>query len=84
MGLPNKPVVLAPEQLVELNGKLSELRHNINNHLALIVAAAELIRRRPETAARMLDTLSEQPQRIIDEIRKFSELLIETLRLPSD
>ncbi len=72
MGLPPTPVTLTTEQIAELNQKLSEMRHNVNNHLALIVAAAELMRRKPEMAARFLTSFTEQPQRISDEIRRFS------------
>lgn len=72
MGLPNEPVTFAPEQVEELNKKLSASRHSINNHLALIIAATELVRRKPEMTARMMDTMAEQPQKIMDEIQKFS------------
>ena len=50
MGLPSEPVTLSIEQLDELNRKLSNLRHDINNHLSLIVAATELIRHKPQIA----------------------------------
>jgi hypothetical protein len=72
MGLPNQPVMLSPEQVQELNRKLGELRHDVNNHLSLVVATAELIRRRPEMASRLSDALVEQPQKITADIRKFS------------
>ena len=47
MPLPNQPVTLNVEQIGELNRKLSTLRHDVNNGLALVVAAAEIIRRKP-------------------------------------
>jgi hypothetical protein len=72
MPLPSQPVTLTVEQLAELNRKLSTARHDINNHLSLIVAAAELIRHKPETAERMLTTLVEQPSKIGDILTKFS------------
>ena len=72
MGLPNGPVTLSVEQLEELSKKLSALRHDVNNHLSLVVAAAELIKFNPEMAARMSNTLSEQPPKISDVINKFS------------
>ncbi len=72
MGMPIGPVTLTPAQVDELNKKLSDSRHNVNNHLALIVAAAELTRRKPETTPRMIETMAEQPQKIIEEIQKFS------------
>jgi hypothetical protein len=73
MGLPQTPVTLTPEQVGDIAKRLSETRHDINNHLALIVAAVELMRRKPESAERMLTTLGEQPQKIMDQMQKFSK-----------
>ena len=72
MPLPSHPVTLTVEQLVELNRKLSAMRHDINNQLSLIIAAAELIRHKPQTAERMMATLVEQPPRIAEALQKFS------------
>ena len=84
MGLPNQTVPLSPEQVAELSRKLSDLRHNVNNHLALMVAALELIRRKPEMLQRMVNSLTEQPQKILEELRKFSEELERTLQISHD
>ena len=84
MGLPNQPVTISPEQVAELSRKLSDLRHNINNQLALVVAAAELLRRKPDLAARMVDTMIEQPQKIIEEIRKFSSDFEQNMQITRD
>ena len=73
MALPETPVALSPEQICDLNKKLSAMRHNVNNHLALVVAASELMRRKPELAQRLLDNILQQPERINVEIRGFSE-----------
>ena len=81
MGLPRQTVPLSPEQVAELSRKLSDLRHNINNHLALMVAALELIRRKPEMVERMLNNLTEQPQKILEEIKRFSEELEKALNI---
>jgi hypothetical protein len=67
------PIALEPDQITELNRKLSVMRHNINNHLALVLAASELIRRKPEMASRLVDNLLQQPERINLELRGFSE-----------
>lgn len=72
MGVPIEPVTLTPEQLTELNKKLGHMRHEINNHLSLIVAAVELARIKPELRDKMLDTLGQQPARITDEMTRFS------------
>jgi hypothetical protein len=73
MGLPDKAVTLAPDQIADFNRRLGMLRHNINNHLALVVAAAELIRRKPEMADRLVENILQQPERITVEMRAFSD-----------
>ena len=73
MPLPDQPVSLTAAQAAELNAKLSGMRHDVNNYLSLIIASVELIRYKPETAERMLATLVEQPPRIADALRKFSD-----------
>jgi hypothetical protein len=72
MGLPQNSVTLTVQQVEELQKKLSTLRHDINNHLSLIVAAAELMKFSPEAAQRMAVTLGEQPPKISEEINRFS------------
>jgi aspartokinase len=79
MGLPSEPVILSPAQLADLNQKLATMRHDINNHLSLVVAAAELIRHKPAVADRMLTTLSEQPAKITAAIKKYSSEFDEAL-----
>jgi hypothetical protein len=72
MPLPNEPVTISAEQIREFHQKLADLRHDVNNCLSLMTAAVELIRRRPENAESMWDTLIEQPQKIIATISQFS------------
>jgi hypothetical protein len=72
MGIPQTPATLSPEQVAELNKKLSHMRHEINNQLAMVVAALELIRFRPEMSEKMIDTISRQPPRILADVAKFS------------
>jgi hypothetical protein len=70
--LPTEPVQLTPEQIAELNEKLGMMRHDINNHLSLVIAAVELIKHKPELLQRMIGTLVEQPGRISQSVGKFS------------
>ena len=72
MGLPQKPVELSVAEIEELNRKLLNLRHDVNNHLSLMMAANELISYKPEMIERMTATLTEQPSKIIEAINKFS------------
>ena len=57
------------------------MRHDINNHLSLMMAAVELVRRKPEAAERMAGTLSEQPLKITQAMKKFSAEFETTLGL---
>ena len=79
MGLPNAPVTLTIPQVEELQKRLSTLRHDINNHLSLVVAAAELIKFNPASADRMCSTLAEQPGKISDLLTGFSNELEKAL-----
>ncbi len=72
MPLPTEPATLTASQIEELNKQLSTMRHDINNHLSLIMAAVELIRRKPDALERMSNTLLEQPTRITEAMMKFS------------
>ena len=72
MGLPTEPVTLTVAQLEELNRKLANMRHDINNNLSLIVAAMELMRHKPQMTERMMTTLGEQPAKIGSALSKFS------------
>jgi len=81
MSLPTEPVTLSIEQIGELNQKLADLRHDVNNYVSLILASAELLRRKPETAERMLASLNEQPPKILAVVRQFSNDLEAALRI---
>src|SRR5262245_7260196 len=72
MELPTKAVTLSVEQIRHLNQQLSNMRHDINNHLSMIVAVAEVMRINPETGQRMAATLSEQPPKIARQMERFS------------
>lgn len=72
MGLTINPVSLTAEQVADLNRKLSDTRHDINNYLSMMVAALELIKYSPASAARMTASLNEQPPKISEALSKFS------------
>lgn len=84
MGMPQSPLTLTPEQIAELNEKLGVTRHDINNSLSLIVAAVELMRRKPELAPRMIESISQQPDKIIAQMRTFSAEFEQTLGITRD
>ncbi len=81
MSLPSEPVTLSVEQIGELKQKLSDLRHDVNNHVALMLSAVEMIRRRPETAQNMLEAVARQPQKINEAIAQFSKAIESALHI---
>lgn len=83
MSLPSEPVTLSVEQIAELRQKLADLRHDVNNKVALMLSAVEMIRRRPESTGEMLDSFARQPQKLLDAVAEFSTALEATLKIPS-
>jgi uncharacterized protein YoxC len=81
MPLPSEPVTLSVEQIAELKQKLSDLRHDVNNKVALMLSAVEMIRRRPESTANMMDSFSRQPQKLIEAVTEFSTALEAALKI---
>jgi len=75
MPLPNEPVMLSAEQIRELNEKIVTMRHDVNNQLSLMMAAIEIIRRKPEAAERMWTALSEQPHKLGEAVGQFTREL---------
>jgi len=69
---PSGPVTLTEEQILVLHRRLRDMRHDVNGRLANIVAAAELMRLRPESAAERLRVLLDQPHQAAEAIGHFS------------
>jgi hypothetical protein len=70
------------ETIVGLNMKLKRMRHDVNGKLAVIMAAVELAKLRPDTAAKMLDRLMDQPDQITKLVNEFSDEFEKTLGVP--
>lgn len=76
MSVPYKtsgPVTLDEKQILELHQKLRDMRHDVNNMLMNMVAAAELIKMRPERGAELFKLLLDQPPKATECIAKFSQ-----------
>jgi len=69
---PSGSVSLSENQILELHEKLRTMRHDVNGRLANIVAAAELMRLRPDTTPERLKMLLEQPHKAAQAIADFS------------
>ena len=75
MPLPEGPVTLTPEQVKELAKGLSHMRHEINNHLSLIMASAELLRLKPDMAEKLVKSIVDQPAKISKELKAYGDVL---------
>lgn len=75
---PSGPVTLSEEQILALHKHLRDMRHDVNGRLAIIVAAAELVRLRPESADERIKQLLEQPHKAADSITEFSHIFERT------
>jgi hypothetical protein len=72
MALPSQPVTLTVAQIEELSQHFSFFRHDVNNSVGMIGAAAELVRYSPQAARRWSVTVIEQPPRIAGKTREFT------------
>ena len=70
--MPSPEVVLSPAEIAALNERLAVMRHDVNNHISLIMAAVELITRKPEAAQRLAPTLERQPARVAASLKTFT------------
>jgi hypothetical protein len=71
MAPPTQPATLSVAQIEELSQHFSFFRHDVNNSVGLVGAAAELMRYSPEASKKWSATLIEQPARIAGKTREF-------------
>ena len=64
-------------ELKELQAKYSEIKHSVNNALAVMMALSEMSQRRPDYAEKLASTgLTKAPQ-IVSSLQEFTEALNE-------
>lgn len=73
MSSPTQSVTLDAAQIEELSQHFSYFRHDVNNSIGMIGAAAELLRYSPDAARRWTGTIMEQPPRIAGKTREFTQ-----------
>jgi hypothetical protein len=75
MNEPNRP--LSPEELAQLQKKFSEIKHSINNALAVMMALSEMSQRRPDYAEKLASTVLSKAPQIVSSLQEFTALLNE-------
>ena len=75
MSDPNRTIT--HEDLVELQKKFSEIKHGINNALAVMMALSEMSQRRPDYAEKLASGVLAKSPQIVSSLEEFTQLLNE-------
>jgi chromosome condensin MukBEF ATPase and DNA-binding subunit MukB len=75
MSDPNQSVT--PEELAQLQRKFSEIKHSINNALAVMMALSEMSQRRPDYAEKLASTVLTKAPQIVSSLQEFTQALNE-------
>lgn len=78
----NRP--LSPEELVQLQKKFSEIKHSINNALAVMMALSEMSQRRPDYAEKLATAVLSKAPQIVSGLQEFTQLLNEKAGVKSE
>ena len=66
---------LSPEELAQLQKKFSEIKHSINNALAVMMALSEMSQRRPDYAEKLATTVLSKAPQIVTSLQEFTQAL---------
>lgn len=66
---------ISHEELVELQKKFSEIKHAINNALAVISALSEMSQRRPEYSEKLASAVLTKVPQIASSLQAFAQAL---------
>jgi hypothetical protein len=68
---------ISQEELVQLQKKFSEIKHSINNALAVMMALSEMSQRRPDYAEKLATTVLSKAPQIVSSLQEFTSLVNE-------
>jgi hypothetical protein len=68
---------LSPEELAQLQKKFSEIKHSINNALAVMMALSEMSQRRPDYAEKLATTVLSKAPQIVSGLQEITQVLNE-------
>ena len=68
---------LSPEELAQLQKKFSEIKHSINNALAVMMALSEMSQRRPDYSEKLASTVLSKAPQIVSSLQEFTQALNE-------
>ncbi|MEO5753888.1 MAG: hypothetical protein ABIR38_04205 [Chthoniobacterales bacterium] len=71
-----EPVSHIPqEEIAQLQKKFSEIKHSINNALAVMMALSEMSQRRPDYAEKLATTVLAKAPQIVTSLQEFTQAL---------
>ena len=65
------------EEIAQLQKKFSEIKHSINNALAVMMALSEMSQRRPDYAEKLASTVLAKAPQIVTSLQEFTQALNE-------
>ena len=65
------------EEFEELRKKFSDIKHSINNALAVMMALSEMSQRRPDYAEKLASTVLTKAPQVVTGLQEFTNLLNE-------
>ena len=68
---------ITAEELGQLQRKFSEIKHSINNALAVMMALSEMSQRRPDYAEKLASTVLSKAPQIVSSLQEFTQALNE-------
>ena len=71
----DEPHTISQEELVVLQKKFSEIKHSINNALAVMMALSEMSQRRPDYAEKLASTVLAKAPQIVTSLQEFTQAL---------
>ncbi len=68
---------ISQEELVALQKKFSEIKHSINNALAVMMALSEMSQRRPDYSEKLASAVLTKAPQIVTSLQEFTQALNE-------
>ena len=68
---------ITSEELAQLQKKFSEIKHSINNALAVMMALSEMSQRRPDYSEKLASTVLSKAPQIVASLQEFTQALNE-------
>ncbi len=68
---------ISQAELHELQKKFSEIKHGVNNALAVMMALSEMSQRRPDYAEKLATTVLQKAPQIVSSLQEFTTALNE-------